>query len=159
MRGRLINPAVVEIVRIDTAGAVYDDTYDEMPSHTEPDGAVVKDRAELPPIRLRAQVAMTDDDRAQITGTSLEVARSMMLTFHFREFEKKGLVDPVTGKPALNKGDRITAFYDTRGKLLETVVYPPGLYATHLKGQNIGIGRTRNLLQIVFSSRGTGAPL
>ena len=159
MRGRLINPAVVEIARIDTESAAYDPIYDELPTTQGVDGKPVEDRPEQATIKLRAQIRTVDDDRVAIPGTALDIVRMLVLTFHLRELERRGLVDATTGKIALNKGDRIITILNTRGKVIEQVEYPPGLYATHVKGQPIGISRTRNIVDVVFTSRSQGAQL
>lgn len=159
MRGRLINPTVVEIARYEPSAATYDPTYDEITTSTDEDGKIAEDRPEAAPVRLHAQVRNARVDELAVVGTSLDVGRKLTLTFHFRELEGKGLVDPSTGRPRLNVGDRILAFYGVRGGLLEKIAYPPGLYAVAAMGQTVGIGRSRNLHRMIFSSRSQGAPL
>jgi hypothetical protein len=73
--------------------------------------------------------------------------------FHFRELERRGLVSASTGAALINVNDRLVALYDVRGRLVQAVRTPPGLYATRVEPQAFGLGNARNLLFVTFEDR------
>ena len=80
----------------------------------------------------------------------------MVLVFHFRDLEQRGLLDRETGDALLRVGDRLVAIRDRRtGKIVQAVRTPPGLYLTEPQPE-FGLGGRRNLLIATFSERALG---
>lgn len=137
---------LVRIARIDPVSSTYDAVF-RAPS----------ERVELDPIDLRAQV---EDEFSAFEQLSMmhggdSPAIRLTLTFHFRDLEAAGYVDPTTGDcTAIRKGDRLVSIHRLDGTLIQAIPTPPGLYVTHAQPRSHGLaGGTRNLLIATLESR------
>lgn len=163
MRVKLINPFVAVLARLDTNASErttggkpgYDATFRE-PEVKTIDGERTTGREEKRHLRIRVQV----EDRtwealkAYDNGKSPEIA--LGLVAHFYDLRKLGLVDCGTGKPALNVNDRLVQIEDLRGNVVSKVRTPPGLYCVEARPMSYGIGKTLNLLLLLFQERSHG---
>jgi len=168
VRGRLIDPFLAEIARVDYAGTAADpDGPGPLTSGFDPDfretvllptgpRGRTDARRELPPLRLPCQVEVgTFEAMQQMEGGNSPDSR-IVLVFHFRDLERGGLVNGSTGAALLQVNDRLVAIYDVAGRLVQAVRTPPGLYITQVQPQGFGIGRARNLLLVTFEDRELG---
>jgi hypothetical protein len=171
MRGRLINPFLVEIVRLDQVATAadpdgagprtsgYDPVYRETVTLPSTDLLGTDARLEHPPVRVPAQMH-TGPTPGQLmalkpTVTGNVASGNIQILVHFEDLDRLGLVDPVTKTALLKVGDRLTAIYDMEENLLQEILTPPGLYCTEAV-PIFGLGRNRNLLQLSFESRDEG---
>ena len=168
MRGRLINPFLAEIARLDTVATAADpDGPGPLASGYDPDfketivleeaGARRDARDEMPPIRLPCQVEVGAFEALQQLAAGSSPGAQVTLVFHFRDLERMGLVDPPSGDALLRVNDRLVAIRDLTGALVQAVRTPPGLYATEVQPQSFGLGRARNLLLVRWEPRALGA--
>lgn len=170
MRGRLIDPFLVELAQLDTAATAedpddtgplesgYDDDFKEPVVITDTGGDRVSARKEKAAIKIPAQVELgymnTDVIRPVLGGDSPDT--KTIVVFHFADLERLGLVDAATGEAMIRKGDRLVAIYRMNGTLVQTIRTPPGLYATSVAPSSFGIGLDRNLLLVTFEEREQG---
>jgi len=173
MRGKLINPFLAELARLDTAataadpdgaGALdsgYDDDFREVVRVS--DGGVteagVSARKEKTSILVPCQVETEDAfDQMRMFASGNIPQFQIALCFHFRDLEEMGLVDSVTGLPLIRVNDRLVAIRKCpSGDLIQTVPDPPGLYATEPQPRSFGLsGGERNLLLVTFEDREQG---
>ena len=164
MRGRLINPFLAELARLDTVATAadpdgpgpltsgYDPDFKETVVLPSPGNA----RREQPPIRLPCQVEIGTFEALQQLASGTSPNSKVTLVFHFRDLEQLGLVDPGTGDALLRVNDRLVAIRDLAGNLVQAVRTPPGLYATEVQPQSFGLGLCRNLLLVTFDERELG---
>jgi len=168
MRGRLINPFLAEIARLDTVATAADpDGAGPLVSGYDPDfketivleeAGVRRDaRDEMPPIRVPCQVEVGAFEALQQIAAGNSPSSQVTLVFHFRELEHMGLVDPGTGDALLRVNDRLVAIRDMVGNLVQAVRARPGLYAIEVQPQSFGLGRARNLLIVRWEERDLGA--
>ena len=168
MRGRLINPFVAELARLDTVATAADpDGPGPLTSGYDPDfketvmvpatGERGTDaRKEMPSIRIPCQVEVGTFEALQQLASGNSPDSKVTLVFHFRDLERMGLVDPGTGDALLGVNDRLVAIHDLVGNLVQAVRTPPGLYATEVQPQSFGLGLNRNLLLVTFEERELG---
>jgi hypothetical protein len=158
-------PFAAELARLDTAGMAagpppgYDPDFDEpILVDTDGDGVGVPLRRELPPIRVRCQVEpQLLEDQVQTAGGNVPRSR-MGLVFHYRELERRGLVDETSGEALIRPGDRLVAIYDVRGQLVQAMRTP--LYVTEARPIGFGLSSRRplrNLLLCVLEDRPQGS--
>jgi hypothetical protein len=173
-RGRLIWPVIARFARLDLSGTAAD-----------PDGAgpltTGYDRDFRAPVAVPAsgsQVGTTArreladlDLEVQVEDQAWEALREMRtgdaerievtLIAHFRELERRGLVDAVTGDALVPRiGDRLKSLHK-KGSLvlIQAVPTPPGLYVIEAQPRSHGLsGGTRNLLAITLTERATSSP-
>jgi hypothetical protein len=169
MRGRLINPFLAEIARLDTVATAADpDAAGPFASGYDPDfketvvvpsgpGRGVDARKEMPPVRIPCQVEVGAFEALRQLASGNSPDSRVTLVFHFRDLERMGLVDAGTGDALLRVNDRLVAIHDLDGNLVQAVRTPPGLYVTEVQPQSFGIGRSRNLLLATVGSRELGA--
>lgn len=168
MRGRLINPFLAEIARLDTSATAADpDAAGPLVSGYDPDfketvvlddaGARRDARQEMPPVLVPCQVEVGAFEALQQLAAGNSPNSQVTLVFHFRDLEQMGLVDPATGDALLRISDRLVAIHDVAGNLVQAVRTPPGLYATEVQPQSFGLGRARNLALVTFQERETSA--
>lgn len=170
MRGRLINPFLVELAQLDTAatdedpdagGALvsgYDDDFREPVRVSDGTTAGADARREKDHIFVPCQVEVVTFDQLRMLGSGDVPNYQLRLVFHFEELERMGLVDPATGKALIRKNDRLVAIRECSGALVEAVATPPGLYATEPQPQSFGLsGSKRNLLLVTFEDREQGS--
>jgi len=167
MRGRLINPFLAELARLDTVATAadpdgpgpltsgYDPDFKETVVIPTPVGGQDA-RREQPPIRLRCQVEVGTIEALQQLASGASPNSKVTLVFHFSDLEQIGLVDPDTGDALLRVNDRLVAIRDLAGNLVQAVRTPPGLYATEVQPQSFGLGLCRNLLLVTFDEREVG---
>jgi hypothetical protein len=165
MRGRLINPFLAELARLDTVATAadpdgpgplvsgYDPDFKETVVFGEPDGERADARKELPPVLLPCQVEVAVFEALQQLAAGNSPNSRIVLVFHFRDLERLGLVDEATGEARLRINDRLVAIHTLRGQLVQRIRTPPGLYATEVQPQSFGLGLSRNLLLVTFDER------
>jgi hypothetical protein len=165
MRGSLIFKFLAEIHRLDTVAMAtqppgYDDDFKE-PALLDADGDGVGDafRREHPRVRVPCQVEPETLDALRMTPSGNTPQSSLDLVFHFRDLERLGLVDVVTGEALIRTSDRLGGLFDTDGQLVWAVRTPPGLYVTEARHAGFGLFRRRprrNLLVVSFNDRPAG---
>lgn len=164
MRGRLINPFVAEIARLDTVATAADpDGPGPLSTGYDPDfketvllstaGARVDARREMTPIRVPCQVEIGTLQAMQQLAAGNSPNSRIVLVFHFQDLERLDLVDSVSGEARLRVNDRLVAIRSFRGDLVQAVRTPPGLFATEVQPQSFGLGLSRNLLLVTFEER------
>jgi hypothetical protein len=171
MRGRLINPFLLEIARLDiesTAGdpdgagprtSGYDDVYRE--TAVLPSGNLIGTdaRVEYPLVRVPAQLH-TGPTPGQLMALKATVTGNVAAAFlqalmMFDDLERLELVDGDTQTALVKVGDRLNAIYTMDGVLVQQIPTPPGMYVVQAV-PIFGLGGTRNLLEVSFESRDTG---
>lgn len=165
MRGRLIHPFLAELAQLDTAATAadpdgsgplasgYDVDFKETVLIPTESGRRADARRENAPIRVPCQVEVAAFEALQAFAAGNSPNSRLLLVFHFRDLERKGLVDPTTGEALLRVNDRLVGIYDLTGRLIQRVRTPPGLYATEVQPQSFGLGLARNLLLVTFDER------
>ena len=167
MRGRLINPFLAEIARLDTVATAADpDGSGPLVSSYDPDfkETVVLDtagirhdaRREMPAILIPCQVEVGTFEALSQLAAGNSPNSKVTLVFHFQDLERMGLVDPATGEALLRVNDRLVALRHLEGNLVQAVRTPPGLYAIEVQPQSFGLGQARNLLIATFQERELG---
>ncbi len=169
MRGRLIFRFIAELHRLNAAAMAATDPdgpgpltsgYD--PDFKEPvlvdrddDGVGERSRQEHRPIRVTCQVEPDVVDALRVLPAGQSPRVKLVLTFHFRDLERLGLVDATTGAPLIQSGDRLGALYDRRSELVQSFRNPPGLFVTDtVSGFDVLTHRPRrNLLLVTFEDR------
>lgn len=171
MRGRLINPFLAEIARLDQMATAadpdgagpktsgYDDIYRETATLPSSDLVGTDARREFPLVRIPAQFHTGPTPgqllalKATVTGNVASAAVQVLM--HFEDLEQLGLVDVDTFTALIKVGDRLNAIYEMDGTLVQEIPTPPGLYCVQAL-PIFGLGRKRNLLEVSFESRDTG---
>lgn len=167
-QGRLIWPHIAVFRQLDTAATAadpdgagpltkgYDDGWDtpivlDLPTR-------VSTRKEGPPLRIPVQVETEEFGKAEQMPSGTNLRHAMTLVAHFKDLRKLGLVDPETGLPTLQHGDRLEALkHKTTGELTMLIAPPHGLYVYELRPVSFGLSAlTRNLLLIRLESRKQG---
>ena len=168
MRGRLINPFLAELARLDTVATAadpdgagpltggYDPDFKETVLVPATDERGADARKEMPPIRIPCQVEVGVFEALQQLASGSSPNSKVTLVFHFRDLERMGLVDPGSGDALLRVNDRLVAIHDVAGNLVQAIRTPPGLYATEVQPQSFGLGLSRNLLLATFEERELG---
>lgn len=161
MRGRLICPLIAEIARLDTSGTANAGGYDadfRSTKTTYPGGVRTSSRVELAPVQVFCQVELATWERQQQQAAGNQPDSGLTLVFHYRELERRGLVDPATSEALFRVNDRLVRLLDRRtGNANELVrVAAGGLYATQVSPAGAGLGGRRNLLLVTFDDRAQG---
>ena len=165
MRGRLIFPFLAELCRLDTDAMAteapgYDVDFKEPALlDTDGDGAGETYRREHPPVRVPCQVEPQTIEALRMTPAGNTPQSSLDLVFHFKDLERLGLIDALTGEPLIRPSDRLSGLFDTEGNLVWAVRTPPGLYVTEARPAGFGLFRRRprrNLLIVSFNDRPSG---
>ena len=168
MRGRLINPFLAELVRLDTVATAADpDGPGPLASGYDPDFKEtvmvpaagergVDARKEMAAIRAPCQVEVGIFEALQQLASGNSPDSKVTLVFHFRDLERMGLVDVASGDALIRVNDRLVAIHALAGGLVQSVRTPPGLYATEVQPQSFGLGLCRNLLLVTFEERELG---
>ena len=159
MRGRLIFPFQIQLAVLSleaTATAGYDPIFKETILSPTSDGLGVSDRQETM-IQLPGQFADQNQFLAlqeAPTGNLAEV--NLVVLFHFRDLERLGLVEALTGNATIKNGDRLDSIYDINtGALVQKLRNPPGAYVVKATPR-FGLDSRRNLLEVTFRSRDAG---
>ena len=162
MRGRLIFPFLAELCRLDTDAMAtqppgYDEDFKEPALlDTDGDGAGEAYRREHPPVRVPCQVEPQTIEALRMTAAGNTPQSSLDLVFHFKDIERLGLIDALTGDALIRPSDRLSGLFDTEGNLVWAIRTPPGLYVTEARPAGFGLSRRRplrNLLVVTFSDR------
>ena len=162
-RGRLIFPQLAVIARLNTnktrandpPGSVdegYDDVFREPRNFTnagERDNTRVDDTLTIP---CQIEDFQFRELRQLHAGNNPNTRYNLI--FHFRDLEKRGLVDPSTGKPLVGTNDRLVEVRDICTK--QTIQKFENMYFTEAR-PGFGIGSGRNLLILKVEERETGA--
>lgn len=164
MQVRLINPFTAVVARFDS-GQTEDTTGGKPGYHrtfSEPDvktvdGKRTTARAEKPELRIPVQVEDRSWEALRQFDNGNSPQTGLALVTHYRHLRCLGLVDSVTGKVDLNVNDRLVRIEDKCGRTVSTVRTPPGLFCVEVRPMAYGIGRTLNLLLLLFSDRLRGA--
>lgn len=169
MRGRLINPFLAEIARLDTVATAQDpDGAGPLTSGYDSDfkeTVLVPDtgwrghdaRREESPILVPCQVEVQSFGELQELLTGMSPRSHLVLVFHFEDLERMELVDPDSGDALLHVDDRLVSIRDYHtGEVVQAVRTPPGLYITEVQPQSFGLGLRRNLLLATFNERALG---
>lgn len=160
-RGRLIKPLWAEIARLDTAATAQAGGYDPDFRTTKvsyPGGVRTSSRVELPPVQVLAQVEMATWEQQQQQAAGNQPDSRLTLAIHYRELEKRGLIDPTTREALFRVNDRLVRLLTRWSKrVVQTVRVPAGgLYATQVAPGGLGLGGDRNLLIVTFDERAQG---
>jgi len=161
MRGRLINPFLATIARLDTAstaaaasGVGFDEDFLE-PKLVAPQsgsGRGTSTRQEITTV-LPCQVVPEKEEEQRVSPSGATPQTRIRLLFHMRDLERASLVD-AHGMPLLRVNDRLVDLRERHtGALVQE--FPTGreLYATEIRSRGYGIGRKRNLVQATFEVR------
>ena len=164
MRVGLINVFSAEIARLDTSASAntaggkpgYDRTFRE-PEVKIVDGERVTGRTEKDVLCVPVQIEDRTWEALRMfdNGDSPEIG--IGLVAHYADLRKLGLVDDTTGKVSLNKNDRLVRILDRYKRPVSIVRNPPGLFCVEVRPMSYGIGRTLNLLLLLFNDRARGA--
>lgn len=170
MRGRLINPFLVVIGRLDTVKTRTEDPdgdgpltggYDDVfrAPHIVEDTTTGK-RVEVREESIIQLPAQIEDRRGEglqqlISGDSPQSA--MVLTFHFIDLEKLGLVAD-DGVAKIHKNDRLIEIRRmcAGNPLVQEIRTPPGLYVVEVTPAGFGLEGERNLLRVTLEERDIG---
>lgn len=150
-----LDPAAMESVVPVTGG--FDDVFGE-PLPELATGAVKMRtiRREMAAIRIPCQVEPDSWEALRMFDAGSSNGRDVVLTTHFDDLKRLGLVDSATGAPLIRMGDRLDGIYDRAGRLVRKIGNPPGLYVNELHEDSFGMSLRaprRQLLIISFSDR------
>lgn len=156
MRGRLIQPFLAELYRLDTNSTAQAAGYDADFKTTKvsyPAGVRTSSRRELAAVRLPCQVEIGQwhAQRVMLSGNAPDTR--LTLVFHYRDLEAAGLVDAETGEAKIRVNDRLAGIYDSRTGEVTQKLPGEGVYATEVQQAAFGIGRRKNLLVVIFEDR------
>lgn len=164
MQVRLIYAFTAWLARLDTVATEatdgtkpgYDKTFRE-PEVKVVGGVRTSARTEKKILKLPVQVEDRTWEALKMydSGDAPQIAISLVA--HFRDLRRLGLVDAATGKVAINVNDRLDRIVDKCGRPVSIVRTPPGLYCIEARPMSYGIGRTLNLMMLIFQERNTGA--
>ena len=170
-RGRLIFPILADIARLDTLATSqdpdgagpetsgYDDDFKEpvrIQTSSQVFGAPRAEpvRCEQQILTLPAQYESSDFELMQQWASGKSSGFRITLVFHFKDFERLGLLAP-DGAALLRNNDRLVRIRHKRtGALIHEIPDPPGLYAIEPEPTSLGLrGGFRNLLEVRFEDR------
>jgi hypothetical protein len=161
VRGRLINPFGIELRRLDVTATAsspgYDPIFREPSLISSSDGLGSIGRREMSPIIVPGQFT-TDNDfmLLQMLANGNAAKIDFRIVFHFADLEYAGLIEASTGLATIRVRDRLSAIYDVRTlELVQAIPNPPGVFVTEANPR-FGLGASRNLLVVSFSSRDQG---
>ncbi len=157
MRGRLINPFLAELARLDTVATAQDPDFKETVLVPDAGWRGHDARREKVPILVPCQVEVQTFGELQELLTGMSPRSHLVLVFHFEDLEHMELVDPGSGDALLRVNDRLVSIRDYHtGEVVQAVRTPPGLYITEVQPQSFGLGLRRNLLLATFNERALG---
>jgi len=168
-RGRLLNWFLVDLKLLDPASTdgpisvgtaqVLDSGYDPVFRRTRkiPDGTWQgADAKQYTTETLKAQVAHDQFDNLTALINGNELQHKLALLFHFKDLERVGMVDVVTGVAKLRVNAQLMAYRDRKSKLIQDTSMN-GIYAIECRTVGFGLGESRNLLMVRFECRVHGA--
>lgn len=169
MRGRLINPFLLDLRQLDTDASAADpdaggpETSGYDPDFREPvvvSGAIV--RAEKASVMIPVQVEIDSYEKLVQGAAGNDPQTALRFVMHFEDLEAAGLVNAVTGHALIRIGDRAAAIHRMDGtKIQDLGLDGRGVFCVEAQSQSFGLsGGERNLLVCAFeprdrSSRGT----
>lgn len=170
MRGRLVNPFLVQLYALDTqataadpdgAGALtsgYDPILREPRKIPQTGQTVGQDaRVEAPMLLLPAQVEVVTLEKQRQLAQGNAPAADLVLVLHYRDLERLNLVEPTTGQAKIRVGYRLDVILDPKTQaLVRGFPNPPGMFAVRVEEELGGLGRRRNLLKVYFKDRQQG---
>ena len=151
----------VTIARLDPAAIEAAGDYDSTKRRVKdarPFGArgpKTEGRRELADIMVRAQVEVINLNKLNQGPAGNVPDYRTMFVVHYRDLERNGLVDTVTGRPAINNNDRIVRMQTRYGKVLR-VFEDPQVFITETRDGNGWLGYDRNLLLLITNDRPKG---
>ena len=107
-------------------------------------------------MRVPCQVDTKVFDELRMLASGNAPHSRLDLVFHFKDLERMGLVDAVSGDALIRAGDRLAAIRVLCGDLAQEVRTPPGLYVTEARPIGFGLNMRRprrNLLLVAFEDR------
>jgi len=167
-RGRLIFPFSIELAQLNLAGTAadpdgggpltsgYDPDFRETRILPTSDRIGASARAETL-IKLPGQFGSTQSLSALLEAQNGNLSPTEFeILFHFRDLERLGLIDTVTGTAKIKVGDRLNAIYQCcDGTLIQKIKNPPGCFCTKAS-PSFGLHNARNLLITAWKSRDPG---
>ncbi len=162
MRGRLINPFLLELRQLDTTASAADpdgagpETSGYDPDFREPvvvAGAIA--REEKAPVFIPVQVEVDSYEKLMQAAPGNDPQSAVRFVMHFADLESMGLVDETTGHALVRIGDRAVAVYRMDGtKIQDLGLDGRGLFCIEAQSQSFGLsGGERNLLVCAFEPR------
>lgn len=161
MRGRLIFPFGIQLYLLDpvaiAAGPGYDPVFQEPALVPTSDGVGAIGRVESDPIIVPGQFYTQEDFMyLQMVANGNLAQSDVRIVFHFKDLERLGLIEAVTGTAQIKVGDRLGAVYDKKGvTMIQEIPNPPGLFVIQANPL-FGLDSGRNLLAVHFKSRDQG---
>lgn len=167
MRGKLINPFLVVLYRMDsTATAIDPDGEGELTSgydedfreprklSTEATTNGTDARIDKEPLILLAQVEIMTMARMRQMWGGDAPETGVCCVFHFDALEAVELIDQESGEATIYKTTRLAEIRDHRTEdLVQAFRAKPGLFADRVESEFGGLGRHRNLLKVYFTDR------
>lgn len=158
-RGRLIDPLIAVIERLDTNTTAQASGYDadfNTPIVSGATGVRTTKTRYLDPIELPAQIEDSAFEAQRQTQAGDNARSQYTLVFHFQTLEDLGLVDAGTGNALLRKGDRLVQVKDDTGAAVITPQPKYELYCTEVRPGGGWLGKRRNLLIASYAARPQG---
>lgn len=167
-RGRLVFPFLIDLAQLDTSASAadpdgagpltsgYDEDFREPeivpPGSGSARGEVVREESIL---QVSAQIEPDTMDQLRMMASGNSPDSEMKLALHFRELERKGLLD-ADGRPTIRVNDRLDAIRNKRtGDIIERIPNPPGLFVIEVQSRSFGLGTHRNLCVLTLEDRET----
>lgn len=163
MRGRILQPYIVEIAQLDAQ--LSDQTYPGTdPVFREPRVGIdpntnerVLGRKERI-VRLPAQVETGNYGQLVVLANGIAPKSALKLIFHYREFEERGMVDDQRRNTPIRVTDRLVSISNREtAQVLIAFPFPPGVFCTEASPEGLMGGRV-NLLVCTFGDRAQGRP-
>lgn len=161
-RGRLLFSYLAEIAQLDTLEASFQNKIDNVfraPTLKSTDDGIGKvERKEKTVINVPCQIEVDSFESLNQMFSGNVPKSDIILTFHFRDLERLGLVEDAEGREgreALKIGDRIVKIKDRFGRGVFEPPFPPGLFIKELRPT--GFMERRNLILAFLEDREQGA--
>jgi hypothetical protein len=157
VRGRLLNPFLIELAQLDTEatalvpGGGYDDVFNEPIIIDDGTPGGLDSRQETA-LRLHAQIEPNQLNSARSAQTGLVRDATLTCVVHFLELESLGLIG-ADGMPRIRVNDRLAGIYTSNGEQIMVFDRLPGLYLRQTTPIGWGLGGKRNLLELTFRAR------
>jgi hypothetical protein len=110
-------------------------------------------RVELPAIKVPCQVEEVEFEKLRQLFAGDMPSTNMTLVLHRMDLHRMSLIDPTTGKPLINKNDRVSHLENFRTPGTVTLKFDdPGLYVFEIRPGSHGFGPDGYDLNIVYLS-------
>ncbi len=162
MRGRLINPFLAKIARLDTVATKadpdgagpftsgFDDIFREPVKLSDGTSA----RKEHPVQLIPCQVEIGTYDALHQAAGGTDPDGQMTLVFFFADLEELDLVDTTTGIAKLHVNDRLISIHHYDDETLVQLAGTDGYFCTEAAPQSFGLNAAdRNLLICTYKTR------